>query len=179
MLSISNGEMAAAREPAAECRHGDQDGLPWLTSERLRRPIWAMAKAIVKGIIPQILKPTQALSEKLRQTISLRAAKQTKKHAHRNVSLPHPAWLSLRKSPIRYWSTGRPRSQATNNMVAKNRFTIVGFILMKMASCSTSVRPPKTTTKKPETSGMIGNRPRTAPATAPAPIVAAPNTPAP
>src|SRR5918992_6349037 len=138
-----------------------------------------MAKAIVKGMIPQTLKPTQALSEKLRQTISLRAAKQTKKQAHRNVSLHHPAWLKARTSPKRYCSRGRRRSHAANNMEEKNRFTIVGFILMNSASCSRRVRPPKTTTKKPETIGKIGIRPRTMREMASATTVATINAPVP
>ena len=33
---------------------------------------------------------------------------------------------------------------------------MVGFILMKMSSCSQSVSAPKTRTTTPETSGMIG-----------------------
>ena len=44
-------------------------------------------------------------------------------------------------------------------MTPNRQFTMVGFSLMKVSSCSQIVRPPNTSTKKPPTIGMIGQRP--------------------
>ena len=126
--------------------------------------IWLSVKSKVSGMMPKTLKLDPGVGREI-------APDHLVQHRQER-GRTGPSARSACASPRR--RAGRPnrrRSRAATCRRAARRaarapnsvLTMVGFILMKISSCSQSVSPPKTKTTTPVTSGMIGRRARQQP----------------
>ena len=61
-------------------------------------------------------------------------------------------------APMSGFRSGRPKPRPPSRIAANSAWTMVGFILMKVSSCSHSVSPPNTATTAAVTSGIRGTR---------------------
>jgi len=117
-----------------------------------------MENSIVSGIMPNTLKLTQVSVDVLRQTNSFKMANTIKNNAHLKVRIRQPLSDIANILPIKLFKNDFPQQRPPKRMAANKELTIVGLSLMKSSSCSTSVNPPKTSTKIPVTNGKVGKR---------------------
>src|SRR5476649_2733369 len=114
---------------------------------------------MVSGMLTTILLSAHVSVVKLRQIISLSADKTKKNNAQRTVNFHQPSSVRLNAAPKIGFSSGRLRSSRPPPRIApKRQLTTVGLILRNTASLNQKESEPNTSTKKPPTSGMIGQR---------------------
>src|SRR5690606_31741305 len=110
-----------------------------------------MVNSTVSGMMPQTLNATQKSVEKPRQTTSFSTASSRKNTPQRRVSLRQPSSSRLKALSNTYPSSDRPKNRPPSSTPPNSVLMMVGFILMKVSSCSQSVSAPKTKTTTPET----------------------------